>query len=125
VTFYEEMAETARELIGPGSEFGEALTFERPAGGYDAATRKKTAGAGLSQPASGTFDSDLTPVSLSASLAATHERVVTAVPDGAVVFDPGQNDRCIGDGQTWIVMETAHVRKQGVLLLWVCGLKSA
>lgn len=128
MSFYEEMAAVALELLGPGDDtFGEQVTITRPAAGYDPVTRRKANGTDLVQVLWGTIDpggkgqGDLAPVSQQGGLAPNFERLLTAVPTPGG-FEPGVNDRVFGEGKNYQVMETAHIVKQGLPILWVCGL---
>ena len=124
MSFAQEMADLATELLDP-AEFGEVVRIERAAAGsYDAATRRRTAGAPIVQDVHGTLDSELTPASGAGGLTARYERVLTAAPTPGG-FEPKQQDRVVAEGRTWQVMETGHVIKQGVPILWICGLASA
>ncbi len=129
MTFAEEMAEVTAELLGPGDDtFGEQFTISRGGDGYDAATRRRTAGGEQSFTVWGTFDSELAKVSGSGGLVSTHERILYAAPstaEGAEIFEPGQAHLVVGEGRTWLVDEVAHVVKQGTPILWICGLKRA
>ena len=126
MSFYDDMAALAVELLGPGSDFGEQLTIERPTGGYNQATRTTTAGAPLTMTVWGTTDADsLGAVSAPGALAATYERVLMAVPSTSPgAFTPGQGDRVIAD-RTYQVEKTAHVVKAGKAILWMAGLATA
>jgi len=126
VTFFEEMAALVVELLGPGSDFGEQLRIERAVDQYDPDTRKKVKGPPLVQLPFGTCDSDLAPVTAAGTLTRKHQAVMTAVPVENPEFIPGVDDRVIDmAGQHFVIVETGHVIKQGVQLVWIAGLQSA
>ena len=127
MTFFEEMAQVVVDLLGPGEDsFGEEITFERAAAGYNPSTMRATTVAPRRMTTYGTADADLLPVSTENTLTARYERVLYAVPKvGGLSFVPGQNDRVTLEARRWQVMETGHVVKQGIPLLWICGLAAA
>lgn len=125
MSFGQEIADAAAEILGPGDDtLGEQFVMSRSGGGYDATTRKKTAGAAVTQTLWGTLDSELVPASISQGLASTHDRVLYAVPTTGG-YEPAQADRLAAEGRVWQVEKTAHVIKQSVPILWICGLKQA
>lgn len=129
MTFFEELAADARELL---EELGEDVIVRRAAavGGYDPATRRKTDAPGIRQTLRGTFESELTAGSFKDSLTSKYERVCVAIPgfgpasEGEQFFEPAADDRLDGDGQLWRVAEVAPERRQGVPILWIMGLES-
>lgn len=124
MSFATDMADLAVELLDP-AEFGEAVVINRPQGAYDAATRKRGSVAPLTQTLSGSLSSKL-PGGRFEGMAERYARVMLAAPAASGGFEPKQDDRVTAElGRKWIVAATAHVIKQGVPILWVCGLETA
>lgn len=131
MSFFSEMRDLVIELLGPGSDFGEPVTVTRSVSTYNSTTRKAVAGAPLVQALYGTFDpvgaagDTLSPAMMGTGLTRAHERVVTLVPALTGGFEPGAADVVTGEGRSYVVEETAHVIKQGIPIVWVCGLKGS
>jgi hypothetical protein len=129
MSFADDIAEVVHELLDPGADtLGEDVVIRRPgAGTYDPTTRKRSiAGTPLEQTLRGTFDDPgLTPASIEGGLSERHDRILYAVPAPTGGFEPKQADEVDGETRSYRVNQTAHVRKQGVDILWVCGLKLA
>lgn len=124
MSFFDDIQQVAIDLLGPGSDsFGEPITIKRPVASYDPVTRKTGNTAPLEQEVYGTFDSELVPTTSTGSFTKRFAQILTAVPTTGG-FEPGAGDRVVWNGQVWQVMETGNIIKQGIPLLWVCGLES-
>ena len=125
--FYDDMAVMVRELLGEGPDsFGEDIEIKRGSGAYDSATRKRSAGS-TAQTVRGTLDSELASAFNADTLVGRYERVLYAAPLETGGFEPKGGDRAesAGEGKVVQVAETGHVIKQGIAILWVCGLEAA
>ena len=128
MTFFEEMAGLAHEFLDPGDDtWGEDVVISYPAAdSYDSATRKRVAGTSVTQTVRGTFESPgLRSALFDGSAAEKFDRILYAAPLASGGFEPKGGHKVAGEGNTYVVDATDHVKKQGLPILWVCGLKLA
>lgn len=132
MSFAEEMADLARELLSEEEDMGaEPILIQRVTAGtgpatYNPATRTiepAATPAPLEQTVRGILDAELPRPD---GLIGVFERVLYAAPLTSGGFEPAEEDRLPSvEGRAWIVKATGHVIKQGIPILWICGLASA
>lgn len=129
MTFFEEMADLVAELLDPEDDdsFGEAIVFTRAQGGYDKDTRKATPTAAKTQTLAGSLNTKLSNVAIPGGLIAKYDGVIIASPRpiSGDEFVPGVGDRATVAGVSYSVEETAHVKKRGIAIAYMCGVKTA